>query len=59
MGFCEPRSLGREGTEMRSMSHRGSGIVEMQAAEIDDLIAYLRSNEDRTGFASLRDGSSP
>ncbi len=40
--------LGRDGTEMRSMSHRGSGIVEMKAAEIDDLIAYLRSNEDRT-----------
>jgi mono/diheme cytochrome c family protein len=40
--------LGRDGTEMRSMSHRRSGIVEMKAAEIDDLIAYLRSNEDRT-----------
>jgi mono/diheme cytochrome c family protein len=40
--------LGRDGTEMRSMSHRGSGIVELKAAEIDDLIAYLRSNEDRT-----------
>lgn len=40
--------LGREGTEMRSMSHRGSGIVELRADEIDDLIAFLRSNEDRT-----------
>jgi mono/diheme cytochrome c family protein len=40
--------LGRDGTEMRSMSHRGSGIVELRAEEIDDLIAYLRSNEDRT-----------
>jgi cytochrome c oxidase cbb3-type subunit 3 len=40
--------LGRDGTEMRSMSHRGSGIVELKAAEIDDLIAYLRSNEDQS-----------
>lgn len=40
--------LGRDETEMRSMSHRGSGIVELKADEIDDLIAYLRSNEDRT-----------
>lgn len=40
--------LGRHGTEMRSMSRRGSGIVELEADEIDDLIAYLRSNEDRT-----------
>lgn len=40
--------LGRDGTEMRSMGHRGTGIVEMKAEEIDDLIAYLRSNEDRT-----------
>jgi cytochrome c oxidase cbb3-type subunit 3 len=39
--------LGRDGTEMRSMGHRGAGIVEMKADEIDDLIAYLRSNEDR------------
>lgn len=39
--------LGRDGTEMRSMSHRGSGIVELKAAEIDDLVAYLRSNDDR------------
>lgn len=39
--------LGRDGTEMRSMSHRGSGIVELRADEIDDLIAYLRSNADR------------
>ncbi|RPI90150.1 MAG: hypothetical protein EHM42_01830, partial [Planctomycetaceae bacterium] len=38
--------LGRDDTEMRSMGHRGTGIVEMQAEEIDDLIAYLRSNED-------------
>jgi cytochrome c oxidase cbb3-type subunit 3 len=30
------------------MSHRGSGIVELKAAEIDDLIAYLRSHADRT-----------
>lgn len=36
--------LGRDGTEMRSMAHRGSGIVELRADEIDDLIAYLRSN---------------
>lgn len=39
--------LGRDGTEMRAMGHRGAGIVEMKAEEIDDLIAYLRSNEDR------------
>jgi mono/diheme cytochrome c family protein len=39
--------LGRDGTEMRSMGHRGAGIVEMRAEEIDDLIAYLRSNQDR------------
>ncbi|MFN0055387.1 MAG: c-type cytochrome [Planctomycetales bacterium] len=38
--------LGRDDTEMRSMGHRGTGIVEMQAEEIDDLIAYLRSSED-------------
>ncbi len=43
--------LGRDGTEMRSMGHRGAGIVEMRADEIDDLIAYLRSNEDRTPIA--------
>jgi mono/diheme cytochrome c family protein len=43
--------LGRDGTEMRSMAHRGSGIVELKAAEIDDLIAYLRSNEDRSPIA--------
>lgn len=40
--------LGRDGTEMRSMAHRGSGIVELRAEEIDDLIAYLRSNADRS-----------
>jgi len=39
--------LGRDGTEMRSMGHRGAGIVELRAEEIDDLIAFLRSNEDR------------
>ncbi len=40
-------ALGREGTEMRAMAHRGSGIVELQADQIDDLIAFLRSNVDR------------
>ncbi len=40
--------LGRDGTEMRSMAHRGSGIVELKADEIDDVIAFLRSNPDRT-----------
>lgn len=40
--------LGRDGTEMRAMGHRGAGIVELKPDEIDDLIAYLRSNEDRT-----------
>ncbi len=30
------------------MAHRGSGIVELRAEEIDDLIAYLRSNADRS-----------
>ncbi|GIW81710.1 MAG: hypothetical protein KatS3mg105_3517 [Gemmatales bacterium] len=40
--------LGREGTQMRSMAHRGSGIVELSADQIDDLIAFLRSSEDRT-----------
>ena len=39
--------LGRDGTEMRSMAHRGSGIVELRADEIDDLIAFLRSNANR------------
>lgn len=39
--------LGRDGTEMRAMARRGAGIVEMTADEIDDLIAYLRSNADR------------
>ncbi len=35
--------LGRDGTEMRSMGHRGSGIAELRAEQIDDLIAFLRS----------------
>ena len=39
--------LGRDGTEMRSMAHRGSGIVELRSDEIDDLIAFLRSNINR------------
>jgi mono/diheme cytochrome c family protein len=38
--------LGRDGTEMRSMGHGGSGIVELQADQIDDLIAYLRNLPD-------------
>lgn len=40
--------LGRDGTEMRSMGRRGGGIAELRAEEIDDLIAYLRSHEDRS-----------
>ncbi len=35
--------LGRDGTEMRSLAHRGSGIAELRADQIDDLIAFLRS----------------
>ncbi len=35
--------LGRDGTEMRAMGHRGSGIAELTADEINDLIAYLRT----------------
>lgn len=43
--------LGRDGTEMRSMGHRGSGIAELKADEIDDLIAFLRSHEDGAPIA--------
>jgi cbb3-type cytochrome c oxidase subunit III len=39
--------LGRSGTEMRPMAHGGSGIAELRADQINDLIAYLRSAEDR------------
>lgn len=55
--------LGRDGTEMRSMAHRGSGIVELRSDEIDDLIAFLRSNINRDPIphrfvigASLKEG---
>lgn len=42
--------LGRDGTEMRSLAHRGSGIAELRAEQIDDLIAFIRGNEDRTAI---------
>lgn len=55
--------LGRDGTEMRSMAHRGSGIVELRSDEIDDLIAFLRSNANHNPIphrfvigANLKDG---
>jgi mono/diheme cytochrome c family protein len=37
--------LGRDGTEMRAMGHRGAGIAELEADQIDDLIAYIRTGE--------------
>ncbi|MDP6443697.1 MAG: c-type cytochrome [Pirellulaceae bacterium] len=40
--------LGRDGTEMRSLAHRGSGIAELRADQIDDVIAFIRGNEDTT-----------
>jgi len=34
--------LGRDGTEMRPMGHGASGLAELDADQINDLIAYLR-----------------